>query len=116
METIISILAVLTGLLMRLALPILITFVFVYLLRKLDARWQQEAQRDVPSANKPECWKINACSIEQRNDCPAFCSPLPCWQVYRKSNGYLNEKCLTCKVFIDAPTARPNIIQGEAKV
>jgi hypothetical protein len=44
METIYSILAVLAGILVRLIVPLIVTGFVVYLLRKLDARWQLEAE------------------------------------------------------------------------
>ncbi len=91
------------GVLVRLALPIALTLVLVYFLRKLDERWQAEANHLSSLIQKPECWKIKGCSEEQREDCAAFNSPLPCWQVFRLPNGYLAEKCISCKVFIDAP-------------
>lgn len=91
------------SLLLRLALPVAITLVLVYFLRKLDARWQVEAELQPVFVQKPECWKIRGCSAEQRKDCVAFSSPLPCWQVFRLSNGYLNDECISCKVFIEAP-------------
>lgn len=116
MEPITTLFALTLALLARLALPIAITLVLVFFLRKLDARWQEEAQHVVPQIEKPECWKIKGCSAEQRKDCPAFSSPQPCWQVYRQPNGYLNEKCLICKVFIDAPIPHTKMIQGESKV
>jgi hypothetical protein len=115
-EPITTLLALTLALLARLALPIVITLGLVFFLRKLDARWQEEAQHDVPTIEKPECWKTKGCSPEQRKNCPAFSSPQPCWQVYRQPNGYLNEKCLTCKVFIDAPIPHTKMIQGESKV
>jgi hypothetical protein len=91
------------SLLLRLALPVAITFVLVYFLRKLDARWQVEGELQPGFVQKPECSKIRGCSPEQRQGCVAFSSPLPCWQVFRLPNGYLSEKCISCKVFIDAP-------------
>ena len=91
------------SLLLRLALPVAITLVPVYFLRKLDARWQVEAELQPVFVQKPECWKIRGCSPEQLKDCVAFSSPLPCWQVFRLPNGYLNEECISCKVFIEAP-------------
>jgi hypothetical protein len=102
MNTIISLLAILAGLLLRLAIPIAVTAVFIYFLRKLDTRWQLDAQ--IPAAvEKPECWKINGCTPEQRTNCVGASSFLPCWQVYRLPNGYLREECLSCEVFINAP-------------
>lgn len=103
----ISFLALAVGIVIRLALPIVITGVLVFLLRKLDARWQADARQ--PQVEKPECWKVKACALEQRQACPAFRSPQPCWQVYRQPNGYLDEPCLTCKVFVDAPMPELNV-------
>jgi hypothetical protein len=103
MEVLNSLLAVLTGLLLRLALPIVGTGILIYFLRKLDAHWQTEAQLEPVSMQKVECWKVKGCSPQQQKNCLAAASSLPCWQVYRLPNGYLNEKCISCKVFIDAP-------------
>jgi hypothetical protein len=103
METLTSLLAVITGLLLRLALPILGTGILIYFLRKLDAHWQTEAQLEPVSIQKVECWKIKDCSPQQQKSCVAAASSLPCWQVHRLPSGYLNEKCISCKVFIDAP-------------
>ena len=116
MELITTLSALTLALLVRLSLPIVITLVLVFFLRKLDARWQEEAQREDRTVEKPECWKIKSCSAEQRKNCPAFSSSQPCWQVYRQPNGYLNEKCLTCEVFVDAPVPHTRMIQGESKV
>ncbi len=102
METITSLLAILAGMLLRLAIPVAITAVLIILLRKLDARWQVEAQLPV-SIEKPECWKIKGCPPDQVKNCIGASSPLPCWQAFRLPNGYLREECLSCKVFMDAP-------------
>jgi hypothetical protein len=103
METVISLLAIMTGLLLRLAIPILGTLILMYFLRKLDSHWQAEAESTPVATEKVECWKIKGCSSEQRSQCIAAASNLPCWQVYRQPNGYLQEKCITCDVFTNAP-------------
>ena len=103
METITSLLAVLTGLLLRLAIPIAGTGILVYFLRKLDAHWQTEAKLPPVSVQKVECWKLKGCSPDHKKDCIAASSSLPCWQVFRQPNGYLREECISCKVFVDAP-------------
>ena len=103
METITSLLAILTGFLVRLAIPIAGTGILIYFLRKLDAHWQAEAQLPPTPGQKVECWKVKGCPSEQREACVAFSSLLPCWQVYRKPNGYLQEECISCEVFIDSP-------------
>ena len=103
METMTAIVVLCVGLLVRLALPIATTLVIVHFLRKLDARWQTEAELRSVRVQKPECWKLKGCSPEQSKDCIAFSSSLPCWQVFRLPNGYLSEECLSCKIFLDAP-------------
>lgn len=103
METLNSIFAIFTGLLLRLAIPIAGTAIAVYLLRKLDAHWQVEAQLPAVAEQKAECWEIKDCSPAQRKNCKAAASSLPCWQVFRQPNGYLQEECISCKVFVDAP-------------
>lgn len=102
MEAITSLLYVAAGLLVRLAIPIAVTAVLIYGLRKLDARWQAEAQAPVP-VEKPKCWEIKGCSPEDVENCIAGRSSLPCWQVYRRPNGYLRDECISCEVFRHAP-------------
>jgi hypothetical protein len=103
METLTSFLAILTGLVLRLAIPIVGTILLVFLLRKLDAHWQAEAERTPVIVETVECWKVKGCSEDQRKNCIAAASSLPCWQVHRQSNGYLQEKCISCEVFTNAP-------------
>jgi hypothetical protein len=92
-------LAVLVGLALRLAVPLLITVLLAIYLRGLDERWRARAQEAEAPTEKPECWKIKGCSPEARAKCAAFASPLACWQVRRLPNGYLSEACLECRVF-----------------
>jgi hypothetical protein len=103
MESLVTFFYIMAGFILRLAIPIAGTILIIFLLRKLDARWQAEAELQTGSENKPECWKIKGCTPEQIESCAGAASPLPCWQVYRQPNGYLNEECMTCKVFIEAP-------------
>lgn len=99
-----ALLAILAGFVVRLLLPITVTVLIVYLLSKLDERWQAEAERQASfPAVTVECWKIKNCPPEQYKECPAYSSHQPCWQVHRLHNGYLREECLTCIVFRDAP-------------
>ena len=103
METLISSLYIIAGLLLRLAIPILGTVLLVFFLRKLDERWQAEAQLQPQMMEKTECWKMQGCTTQQIENCEAHKSELPCWQVYRLPNGYLHEECLSCQVFTEAP-------------
>ena len=109
METLTFTLAIVAGLLLRLALPILGTSLLIYFLRNLDAHWQAEAEYPRVLADKFECWKLKGCSDEQRQTCQAASSALPCWQVHRLPNGYLQEKCISCDVFVNAPIPALNI-------
>lgn len=99
--------ALFLGFLLRLGIPILFTGGLIYLLNRLDERWQNEAMQQEsptqPPTDQPPCWIQQGCSTGQILNCPAVKSAQPCWQVYRKSNGYLAEKCLDCQVFISAP-------------
>lgn len=95
--------AVLIGLAVRLVIPILITLLVVTVLLRLDRRWQSEADAHPIRVEKPECWKVRHCTAEQRRACSAYASALPCWQVFRRNDGYLQQKCLACPVFVSAP-------------
>ena len=103
MNLLVPFLYLLIGLLLRLAIPIAATLLVIYILRRLDKRWQAEAERIPVNVEKSECWKVRGCPPEQAKDCTAAKSPMPCWQVKRLPNGYLNEDCLSCPVFIEAP-------------
>ena len=103
MENLVTFFYLLAGLLLRLAIPIGATVLVIVILRRLDQRWQAEAETQPVTVEKTECWKIKGCPPEKVQNCEAAKSPLPCWQVKRQPNGYLNEECLTCPVFIEAP-------------
>jgi hypothetical protein len=105
METLMAVLAVITGFVLRLAIPIMITAIAIYFLKRLDTRWQAEAENQLPLpvVEKPKCWEINGCSAEMRASCSGYLSEQPCWQAFREENGYLQDSCLGCDVFKEAP-------------
>jgi hypothetical protein len=103
METIMSFLYIIVGLLLRLAIPILGTILLVYFLRRLDARWQVEAQLHQQVMETSECWKIKGLSPQQTEYSGANPSEMPCWQLNRLPNGYMRDECLSCQVFTEAP-------------
>jgi hypothetical protein len=103
MDTVVSFLYIIVGLLLRLAIPILGTLLLVFFLRKLDAGWQAEAERHNQAMEKSECWKINGLATQQTENTKADESSLPCWQANRLPNGYLRDECLSCQVFTEAP-------------
>jgi len=93
---------------LRFLIPIAVTISVVYVLRKLDARWQEEAEAHLsPSLTAfdgPRCFDVKKCSAEQRENCSAANQSQPCWQVFRKeNNGLLDEKCLSCGYFANMP-------------
>lgn len=113
MEGIFGTLAVIGGLLLRFGVPIAITALLAWALRRLDARWQLEAERQqatqaaqVAPAYTPStpCWQVNQCSHERRKECPAYADVhKPCWQHFRNGRGELPRRCLGCDVFKLAP-------------
>ena len=96
------------GILLRIAVPIAITFLLGAFLKRLDAKWRAEGlqtqaqQSAVPAAQAtPQfslaCWEYNQCTPEKMEKCPAYAqNDKPCWEVYR-SNGNLNKPCQTCE-------------------
>jgi hypothetical protein len=105
MEIITAILTVIAGFVFRLAIPIAITAVAIYFLRRLDTRLKVEVETQLlqPVVEKPKCWEIHGCSAEMRATCSGCQSEQPCWQALRKDNGYLQDRCLGCDVFRKAP-------------
>ncbi len=99
---------VLLGLILRFAVPVGATLLVVFWLRWLDARWQEEAeglqaQAQSLAAKAIRCWEVMNCPPEKRATCPAYQSDThPCWQIFRNEDG-LQEKCLDCQVFRQAP-------------
>ena len=105
METITAVLAVVIGIALRLAIPIGITAIAIYFLKRLDTRWQAEAEEQLllPVVEKPKCWEVHGCTPEMRATCAGYQSEQPCWQAFREKSGHLKERCLGCDVFQQAP-------------
>lgn len=105
MDAITPLLAVIIGITLRFAIPIAITTIAIFFLRRLDSRWQTEAEEQLllPAVEKSKCWEINDCTPEMQATCASYQSKQPCWQTFREENGYLLERCLGCDVFIQAP-------------
>jgi hypothetical protein len=109
METLSIALVVLIGILLRFGLPILVMVGIVYLLRRMDTRWQEEARKQMTDSRmlvpqQTSCWEVNNCSPETKEHCPAYINPgIPCWQQFRSDEGLLRESCLGCSVFRNAP-------------
>jgi hypothetical protein len=108
MDTLMEVGVLALGLLLRIGIPAVITVVLIFLFTRLDARWQVDAltsaqQRPVLARNTG-CWKIHGCSEDKMKNCPAAAQrDLPCWQVFRSKNGVMQERCIGCQVFREAP-------------
>ena len=93
----------------RFLIPIVMTIGIIYALRKLDARWQAEAEAQIIPATtvftSSRCYDVKKCSPEQRANCSAADRSEPCWQVFRQTNGgLLKDECLSCGYFFNVPT------------
>lgn len=108
--------------LLRLGVPLAITAVVVWWLRRLDARWQAQAEAEsrrvlelkaepvVVAAAQPArpCWEERNCAESVREHCPAYFQPaVPCWLARRAADGHLPAACADCARFtpVSAPVA-----------
>lgn len=115
MDTLTPILLFLAGVALRLGIPLLLTALVVIALRRLDARWQKEAEleRSLLVKDEAPCWKEQGLSVDEIN-AKAAESGKPCWQTHRLSNGYLREACLECEIFLTAPVPEPKPVVSHA--
>jgi hypothetical protein len=89
----------------RLGIPIVLTILLAWGLKRLDAHWRKEAESKADQSrvketavSKVRCWEIRNCAPELRAVCPAYTQPnMPCWEVLR-ANGHLRERCRECIV------------------
>jgi hypothetical protein len=96
--------------LLRFGLPIAATVLLCWFFKRLDAKWQAEAdiyRQDIGlESHRPSirCWLFNKCSEEKRSKCIAYQnSQIPCWQHFRGASGELKEECIGCGVFRGFP-------------
>jgi len=101
---------VILGFLIRIGIPLALTILLSWLLRRLDAQWRDEAigykaeaiskaEQDIYYTiwSREPCWEANNCSPEARARCKAYLqSEKPCWEVYR-SNGSFSKSCASCQ-------------------
>jgi hypothetical protein len=101
--------------LLRLGVPLAITLVVAYFLRRLDAKWQAEAwvqweasqpQEELVAeakrlhAGKQPCWSLKGCDEVARANCAASkFIDIPCWLARRRSEGKLPAECIRCAQF-----------------
>lgn len=107
MEGLLTSFAMILGILLRIAIPVIVTFLIIFLLRRLDERWKKETdigEGQLIKVGNVGCWEINNCPEGNRAKCKAYQNPAtPCWQVFRANNGRLQERCIGCDVFRQAP-------------
>ena len=99
-----------SGILLRIAIPIGITIGASVLLRRLDKKWRDEA--DQQNKNLPSlvniwlenpCWETNECEETRRETCDAYQQEsLPCWEVFQ-NNGHFQKQCKNCSYLEDLP-------------
>jgi hypothetical protein len=110
---------------LRLGVPIVVTAAIVWGLRRLDARWQAEAEAQrtshavaagliastataSPLAAERPCWERNDCPPEKRQQC-AGCAltDIPCWMARLRADGKLPARCYGCALFRTRPAVQP---------
>jgi hypothetical protein len=80
------------GILLRIGIPVGLTFLLASFLRRLDAKWRKEASQAQPGETilrelwlSYPCWDEMNCEEEK-----------PCWEIFLE-NGKLNSKCQACE-------------------
>lgn len=105
--------------LLRLGVPVAVTAAIVWWLRRLDARWEAEADAQsrrvlelkapapaVAQTGARPCWEERNCPEGVRDHCPAYFQPaVPCWLARRAADGHLPAGCTDCASF--TPVAAP---------
>lgn len=101
--------AVIAGFILRIGIPLGLTFLLAKFLRGLDSRWREEAEQRIVEANMAAqqkqllnlwldqpCFAIKNCTPQEKENCRAFAqSEQPCWEIQR-SNGSLAKCCQEC--------------------
>jgi len=102
---------ILIGLAVRFGIPVVLTILGIVILHRLDQQWRASAQAHrsqmVDAGLTPRntgCWNVMHCSEEKKATCKAYASQnLPCWQIFRSKDGEMQDRCLVCKLFTQAP-------------
>lgn len=102
---------------LRLGVPLAIIVLIGYGLRKLDAKWQAEAQARLEAEQAatqeksepdlefytvidPPCWVQKNCPDTLVSKCPAFQNrSIPCWMAWYRAEGRIPDRCYGCKLF-----------------
>ena len=97
---------------LRLGIPLAITIVLAWFLRRLDSKWALEAERQREQENQPAttavsaepkpspCWVVKGCPEEVYRNCPAhILQTLPCWVARIRVEGRMPALCANCALF-----------------
>lgn len=106
---------------LRIGFPLALVILLAWWLRRLDARWQAEAQRSslaildaeltpvpVDLGDEKPCWERRNCSSDRRDACPAYHNvAMMCWCAREAGEGALPAACVTCGLYmrVIAPAA-----------
>ena len=118
MHETLTVLLILGMFILRLGVPLAFIVIVGYLLSRLDARWQAEAQAQreanplyqaalralpqEPTIQEP-CWQVKGCGKALRDRCAAPGeSATPCWTVRFRAEGALPPICQSCPLFLTA--------------
>lgn len=110
MEGIATFGGIVLGFIIRIGIPLALTFLLGSILRRLDAKWRDEgydymteavtkAEKDMYFTlwSSAPCWEQNECPPEERIKCKAYQEAnKPCWEVFR-NNGSFSKACATCE-------------------
>jgi hypothetical protein len=106
MDGLLEVLVIIGMFILRLGVPLLVTVALGYLLRRLDTRWEAEAQAEAKTRRKMEvaqqqpCWVEKGCSPEHYTRCPGYrFSHLPCWLARLRAQNQLPAGCPDCTRF-----------------
>lgn len=113
MQTLTEVIAIGGLFFLRLGVPAMVIVLLTWWLRRLDTRWQQEAERarlanldatlavvaDAEVDDRP-CWEQRDCSPTRRAECPAYTRPsLACWCAREEVDGLLPSACVACGIY-----------------
>ena len=117
-----EVLAITGMFILRLGVPLILTLAVGYWLRRLDRRWEAEAQErrqaidasltathlpQIPTVAQP-CWELRSCPSRARESCPAYTRPaVACWIARYQAEGKLPSVCLGCLIFTTARQEAP---------
>lgn len=130
MNVILETLALTVLFVLRLGIPIAVTILIAWGLRRLDDRWQAEAaaqqssravaagEVDAAAVTSPlaaaqPCWELNDCAEAQRGNCPACAAlDIPCWMARLRADGKLPARCYGCALFRTRPPLQPASVRA----